>query len=113
MELVKLGTMPLDDAKNLQRALATKGVEAVMNHNSQTCTRGCQVTVEVLIPETSLSLVQETLREQYQRLTQGLDIKWDLLGEVFDPSKGEATCPACGTHFQTSAAECPECGLCF
>ena len=113
MSLVRLGTMPLEEAKALTKTLATRGVEAVMDHNAHTCTRGCTVTVEVLIPETAIPVVQETLKEQYQKLAQGHDLNWELLGEVFDPSKGEATCPACGTKFKTVATECPECGLCF
>ncbi len=113
MNLVRLGTMPLEEAKTLQQQLATRGVEAHLDHNAHTCTRGCTVTVEVLIPENALPVVQATLKEQYQKLTQGLKVKWELLGEVFDPSREEATCPACGTRFSTKAPQCPDCGLCF
>lgn len=113
MNLIKLGTMSLDEAKSLQRVLATKGVEAVMNHDEQTCRRGCAVTVEVLVPENSLPVVQDTLQAQYQNLAKGLSVDWNLLGQVFDPSKEMATCPACGTQFSTQKTECPDCGLCF
>jgi len=113
MSLIRLGTMPLEEAKTLQRVLATRGVEVALDHNAHTCTRGCTVTVEVLVAESALPVVQETLKEQYQKLTQGLSVNWELMGEVFDPSRAEATCPACGTQFSTQVAVCPECGLCF
>lgn len=113
MSLIRLGTLPLEEAKSLQRVLATKGVEAMLDHNAQTCNRGCTVTVEVLVPEDTVPVVQDTLKEQYQRLTEGLQVDWNLLGQVFDPSQAEAVCPACGTKFSTSKTECPDCGLCF
>lgn len=113
MNLIRLGTMPLEEAKTFQRVLATRGVRAELDHNGHTCTRGCTVTVEVLVPENSVAVVQDTMREQYQKLTEGLPVDWSRLNEVYDPQKGEATCPACGTKFSTSSQECPDCGLCF
>jgi predicted amidophosphoribosyltransferase len=32
---------------------------------------------------------------------------------VVDFDAAEATCPACGTQFPTSATRCPDCGLNF
>ncbi len=113
MNLIRLGTMPLEEAKNLQRILATRQVDAQLDHNAHTCTRGCTVTVEVLVPEMAIPVVQEVMKEQYQKLTQGLSVDWNLLNEVFDPSNESATCPACGTKFSTQTVECPDCGLCF
>ena len=113
MNLIRLGTMPLEEAKTLQRVLATRGVGAELDHNGHTCTRGCTVTVEVLVPEPALPIVQDTLREQYQKLAQGLNVDWGRLNEVFDPSQAEAVCPACGTRFSTAQKECPDCGLNF
>ena len=105
--------MPLEEAKTFQRVLATKGVRAELDHNGHTCTRGCTVTVEVLIPDVSLPIVQDTLREQYEKLTEGLPVDWSRVNEVYDQARDRATCPACGTSFSTSLTECPECGLCF
>ena len=113
MNLVLLGTMPLEEAKTLQRQLATRGVEAQLNHNGHTCTRGCSVTVELLVPEPSLPEVRTVMREQYQRLSAGLQVDWELLGEVYDVTQAQATCPACGEVFSTQLKECPGCGLCF
>jgi hypothetical protein len=113
MELVKLGILPLNDAKELQRILLTEQIKLELNHDGKTCSRGCSVTVEVLAPLEALEKVQETLRLQYQKLTQDLKVDWQLLESVFDPNNEHATCPACGTQFSTSHKECPECGLCF
>ena len=113
MNLIRLGTMPLEEAKTLQRILASRQVDAQLDHNAHTCTRGCTVTVEMLVPENSIPIVQDVMKEQYQKLTTGLKVDWNLLTEVFDPSKDSATCPACGTQFSTQASECPDCGLCF
>ncbi len=113
MELILLGTLPLEEAKSLQRTLHGRGVEAQLDHNQKTCTRGCAVTVEVLVPRESIAEVQEVLRTQYEKLTAGLDVDWQRVSAVFDPSKEEATCPACGTQFSTGLGQCPDCGLCF
>ncbi|MFO7760313.1 MAG: zinc ribbon-containing (seleno)protein DG [Thermodesulfobacteriota bacterium] len=32
---------------------------------------------------------------------------------VFNKDAGEATCPACGSNFQTHNGTCPNCGLCL
>lgn len=112
-ELIRLGTMGLHEAKSLQRVLAQEGVELVLDHNDQTCTRGCSVTVELLVSEAGLPMVQKVLKAQFERQTQGTNVQWELMNEVFDPEKAEATCPACGTKFETSSKACPDCGLCF
>jgi len=113
MNLIRLGTMPLQEAKTLQTVLATRGVQVELNHNAHTCTRGCTVTVEVLVPEASIAIVQDTMREQFQKLAQGQNVDWGRLNQVFDPGQSEAQCPACGTNFSTARKECPDCGLCF
>jgi rubrerythrin len=113
MELLRLAVMPLHDAKELQRILAQKNLSIELNHNGQTCSRGCTVTVEVLGTIETVPAIQEIMKEQYQKWSEGLDIKWELLEATFDPAQTTATCPACGTQFQTTSSECPECGLCF
>ena len=112
-ELLRLGTMALQEAKTLQRVLAERGVALELDHNDHTCTRGCTVTVEMLINPQDLALVQDVLREQFQNLSQGLTVNWQQLNTVFDPTQSEATCPACGEIFTTKQATCPGCGLCF
>jgi hypothetical protein len=113
MELIKVGILPLHDAKELQRILLSRNIPVELNHNGQTCSRGCTVTVELLAPREALAQVQSTLREQHQKLAEGHKVDWDLLEATFDPAKSQATCPACGTQFSTTSTECPDCGLCF
>lgn len=112
-ELLRLGTMKLEDAKSLQRAMSQEGAELVLDHNDHTCTRGCAVTVELLVGPEHLAILQRVMKSQFEGLAQGLDVRWELLQEVFDPSKREATCPACGAKFSTQSRSCPDCGLCF
>jgi len=113
MELIRVGVLPLHDAKELQRILLTKNVAVELNHNGQTCSRGCTVTVELLAPLNALEVVQTTLREEHQKLADGHKVDWELMEATFDPAQEVALCPACGTQFSTKITECPECGLCF
>jgi hypothetical protein len=111
MELVKLAVMGLNDAKDLKRDCEAQGVELVLNHNDQTCNRGCSVTVEVLAQETDLPIVQKIYSENYQQLLKGHDVNFDIINSVYDTSQDSAVCPACGFKFSTSSSECPDCGL--
>ncbi len=109
---LKVGTMALQEAKELERILKERGVEATLNHDSASCTRGCAVTVDVLVAEESRQAAGEVLRERFQGLAEG-QVDWALLNHVYDPSAAEAVCPACGTRFATTSRECPDCGLAF
>jgi len=111
MELIRLVVLPLVDAKKFQDDLHKKGVKLVLNHNDQTCTRGCAVTVEVMGYEKDLEIVSQTYQENYKKLTEGHDVNWEAANSVFDSSKDMATCPACSFEFSTSHSECPDCGL--
>lgn len=111
MEPIRLAVMPLTDAKEFQDQLQKKGVEIILNHNEQTCTRGCTVTVEVLGHEKDIEIIAKSYQENYQKLTEGHEVNWEVANSVFDPSAESATCPACGHSFSTSQSECPDCGL--
>lgn len=111
MEAVRIAVMPINEAKSFQDDLLKDGVELVLNHNEQTCTRGCTVTVEVLGYEKDIPKIIEKYESNYKKLLDGLDVNWEVANSVFDPSKATATCPACGTEFATTYTECPECGL--
>ena len=111
MTMIRLAVLPLNDAKQLQADVAKRGVEVVLNHNGQTCTRGCTVTVEVLGQEKDISVVAEVYQQNFKKLTQGHNVNWDVVNSVFDPSKKTAICPACSTEFSTTLSECPDCGL--
>lgn len=111
MDLVKVGVMGLHEAKTFKQELEKLGVELVLNHNEQTCTRGCSITVEILAKESDLSQIQKMYQEKYEKLLEGLDVNVDQMNSVFDTSQSEAICPACGHNFSTSNTECPDCGL--
>lgn len=111
MEPIRLAVMPLTDAKIFQDDLKKEGIDIVLNHNEQTCTRGCTVTVEVLGYETDLEHISKKYHENYQKMTEGHEVNWEVANAVFDPNAKEATCPACGFSFSTDKSECPDCGL--
>jgi len=105
--------MELVAAKRLKETLAERGTTIELGHNKQTCTRGCKVTVEVWAAPEDIPKVQELLGEEHARLLEDLEFDPKQSGQVFDPAKKTAVCPACGTEFSTALSECPECGLVF
>jgi hypothetical protein len=111
MEPIRLAVMPLNDAKSLQDDLRKEGVELILNHNDQTCTRGCSVTVEVLGFEKDMEAISNKYQENYQKLIEGHDVNWEAINSVFDPNSEQVTCPACSFSFAPTGAECPDCGL--
>lgn len=110
-ESVAIGTAERIQAGRYQDLLAREGVTAELVHNPQTCQSGCRTTVEIWVPRADLETVKKVLQQEEARNWQGLDFDPELLGQVFDPNKDQATCPACGTQFSTSHSECPDCGL--
>ncbi len=113
MDLIKIAIMGLDEAKSLQKNCAKRGVEIILNHNEQTCNRGCSVTVEVHAKESDLNTVQEVYGHSFKKLLEGHDINPEQLNSVYDPSAQEVVCPACGHKFDPKNSECPDCGLAF
>lgn len=103
--------MGLQEAKDLQKACQELGAEVVLNHNDQTCTRGCAVTVELHSAEKDLPIIQEVYSKMYQKNLEGLNFDPEQIQSVYDPSQESATCPACGYKFSTGHKECPDCGL--
>ena len=113
MNLQRIGVIGLNEGKIFQKELAVKGVELVLNHNEQTCTRGCSITVEMLALEKDMPIIQELYQSKYKQLLEGYDVDFEAMNSVFDPNQEMAQCPACSTQFSTKASECPECGLFF
>jgi hypothetical protein len=111
MELIKLAVMGLNEAKELKKDCEAQGAEIVLNHNDQTCNRGCSVTVEVHASEKDLPIVQKVYSEKYEKLLAGHDVDMNIINSVYDSSQDTAVCPACGFNFSTTNSECPDCGL--
>lgn len=113
MNLIRFAIMPLTEAKSLQDQLKKEGIDIVLNHNEQTCTRGCTVTVEVTGKEDDASKVAEIYHQNFKKLTEGMDINWEAIDSIYDPEASEVTCPACSFKFDPAQGECPDCGLVF
>jgi hypothetical protein len=111
MELIRVAVMGLQEAKDLKKECKKLGAEVVLNHNDQTCNRGCSVTVEIHASEADLPVIQKVYSEKYERLLAGHEVDTKIINSVFDTSQDSATCPACGHNFSTSKLECPDCGL--
>lgn len=114
MTKILLGSIEYNEAKRIRALLQERGVTLEMAAQPQQCTtRGCAVKVEVFAREEDLPKIGEFFQQERIRAFDGLEVDHSLLEEVFDPEKGVARCPACGTQFSTSATECPDCGLGF
>lgn len=111
MDFTPIAVLPLEEAKKLQDQLFSKGVEVKLEHNEQTCTRGCAVTVEFHAKLSDIDVIRDVFTENQKNLLQGHNVDWEALNAVYDPNKSHALCPACSTEFDTSLKECPECGL--
>ena len=111
MDLVKIAVMGLQEAKDLKKECKKLGADVVLNHNDQTCNRGCSVTVEILATGQDLEIIQRVYSEKYKKLLVGHDVDTEIINSIFDTSQENAVCPACGHNFSTSNQECPDCGL--
>lgn len=113
-EKVLLGVVELDEAKRIRSALLAAGVALEFVHNPETCSdKSCKPKVELYVAQAQAEKVLEFLRRERENLLAGIESMAKHAGEVFDTAKAEATCPACGTVFATTAKECPDCGLVF
>lgn len=112
MTRVKLGIIGLAEAKRLALKAKGKGLELILEHNDQTCARGCAVTVEIWSSAEQAPQISDFLNEDFKTHARG-EVNWSLTQEVVDLNQPEAICPACGTKFKTTLLECPDCGLCF
>lgn len=113
MDEVLLGVMDLQEAKNHQLNLKSKGVEIHFKTNGKTCTTGCKVTVEVWGMESDLPQIQEYFQNDYLKHVKGHVPDFEQLSAVYDPTAAEVVCQACGSKFSPAKIECPDCGLCY
>lgn len=113
MEQIFLGVMELQEAKNHQYALKTKGVELALKVNDQTCTSGCKVTVEVWASASDEGAIKDHFQSDYLKHVKGHEPDFGNLSAVFDTGLEEVICQACGFKFAPSCQECPDCGLVY
>lgn len=110
---VLLGTANYQDAQVLKRKLEAHAIDIALVHNQATCGGGCSVKVEVWSNAADAAAIGAILAAERGRELESMGYDLSLADQVFDPSRAEATCPACGTSFATSCHECPDCGLSF
>jgi hypothetical protein len=113
MEELFLGVMDLQEAKNHQLKLRTKGIDVYLKTNHQTCTTGCKVTVEVWGLASDVETLSSYFQEDYLKHVKGHIPNFSHLSSVFDSSAHEVICQACGAKFSPSVNECPDCGLVY
>lgn len=112
-EKILLGTAPVVVANRYKDLAAQRDITIELAYNASTCKTGCSHTMEVWANKQDLEAVMALMATEAQRNFSGLEFDPEVVGQVFDPEKEEAQCPACGTVFATSASECPDCGLGF
>jgi len=112
-EKVLLGTAPIVIANRYRDLLATQDIDIALAYNASTCKTGCSHTMEIWAESKDVDQVVAFIKSDSSRNYDGLEFDSGVVNQVFDTSKDEAQCPACGTHFKTSASECPDCGLGF
>lgn len=113
MEELFLGVMDLQEAKNHQFRLKTLGVLIDLKTNSQTCTTGCKVTVEVWGKETDKEILMKHFQKDFLKHVMGHEPNFEHLSHVYDPTAPEVVCQACGMKFSPTTTECPDCGLVY
>jgi len=113
-ELVDIRKGAVLEIKQAQAFLKREGFPSLVAGDKKSCGKGCCGT-EVLL-RVRRSDIEEIL-PIFQRehiVNTGLhEHDMNYVDAVFNPSSGEATCPACGCCFTTQNRTCPDCGLCF
>ncbi len=113
MEQIFLGVFDLQEAKNHQLELRSKGVELEFKTNCKTCTTGCKVTVEVWADAHHDEVLKKHFHSDYLKHVKGHEPNFEHLSAVFDSSAEEVICQACGFKFSPAMNECPDCGLVY
>lgn len=113
MEQIFLGVMELQEAKNHQYALKSKGVELTLKVNDQTCTSGCKVTVEVWAEGPDEGAIKNHFQSDYLKHVKGHEPDMNLISAIFDARLESVICQACGFEFSPHSTECPDCGLVY
>lgn len=111
--LLFLGVMDLQEAKTHQIRLRDQNAQLILKTNPSTCTSGCKVTVEVWADLAYKSILESYFKQNYLNNLKGHMPDLQTLNEVFDQSKENVICQACGTQFSSKLNTCPDCGLVY
>jgi hypothetical protein len=113
-DLVDIRKGKLLDMKQVQYLLARHGVPSLIAGDSQSCGKGCGgADVLLRARREDIEEIITIFRQEHIATTGLAEHDLSLADAVFNPSAGEATCPACGHTFSTQSSTCPDCGLCF
>lgn len=106
-----LGQLAARDAEILQARLNKHGIDVVAIFSHSTCKTGCTPSKEIWAHPEDVAAIQTIMMNERLAALKDLGADLNLINEVFDPTKESAICPACGTNFETSRTDCPDCGL--
>jgi len=109
-DAVMLGVVGVTQGERIKSTMLSKGIVVEAFPQTLDCS-SCAMKLEVWAHKDDVQKIQEIMQQDQLKNYQGLSVDVDQINHVFDPSKEDATCPACGTHFKTSHSECPDCGL--
>ena len=113
VEKTMVGILPAREAELLRSKLARAGIDVACIYNHSTCTTGCSPSMELWAHPDDVGSIRQFVEDSRAQIMKELGADLSIINEVFDSSKPEATCPACGTLFKTTNVQCPECGLQF
>jgi hypothetical protein len=114
MEELFIAVMDLQEAKNHQHKLKSKGVVIELRMNDQTCmSGGCKVTVEIWGKVIDKEMLLKHFNSDFLKHVMGHEPNFEHLSQIFDPTLSEVMCQACGAKFSPQQTQCPECGLCY
>jgi hypothetical protein len=88
------------------------GVDAMVNGDPASCGKGGNCShffVHVL--KDDVALAHQVLRADFKQLLAESEVAVDPDAAVDLDAEGPHACPACGTKFEGTPQECPDCGL--
>ncbi len=112
-EKTMIGVIGVREAEILASKLAVEGIEIQSVYSHASCKSGCSPSKEIWAHAGDIPAIQQIMRDDHLKTLAEMGVDPNQVHQVFDPLKPTAICPACGVEFQTSATECPDCGLGF
>lgn len=113
-DIVTIHRAPVAEIKVLEELLKKERIAVLITGDDNSCGKGCCPSSFYLNVRREDALDALKIIEQEFDRTTGLNGHDLSTAEaVFNPSAMNVQCPACGTSFNPSKPECPECGLCF
>lgn len=108
MTMLLEGALP--SLKQVQRTLASEGIETQLMQPTGGCSSGsCSPKLWLAVAADQVQAARQVLEAEWRALLDpDAQAATDL---VLDFGAPEMTCPACLTTFATGPVECPECGL--